>query len=158
MSIATKLIAIIGAPALLAGFILAGSASSSPSVSVGQQYATVKFTAGVIFGTTTYTIDSTSCTLNLTQAGKTVSCMLTGTGGLNNQGKIATANLAITSKKGPISLSLSGLHSCLGVGSGAAVTPSGPIPVVAHTAEWTTAATVIGNIKVYEPGSNVVTC
>lgn len=158
MRLTKRLMAVIGLPALLAGVLLAGSASSSPSISAGARYATVKFSAVAIFGTTTFTVDSTSCTLNLAGGTGLKSCFLSGSGGLDAKGEIDTAHIAITSNKGPITLSLSSLNSCLGVGSGAAVTPSGPVPVVADSTKWATASTVTATIKVYVPGNTKISC
>ncbi len=160
MKLSTRIFAVIGAPALLAGLLLAGSASSAPTVSAGSSFGNVTFTAIGIPGTTTFTITSTSCTLKETGGGAAKSCFLSGAGTYNNQGNIATADVAITSKFGPISLDFTGLHSSCGVASGVAVTKTGPVPVVATLPGPVNpgAGMVSGTIKIWNTGTTTKGC
>jgi len=164
MRVRTRLVAVVAAPVLVAGLMLAGAAGSSPAVTGGSSFGSVKFTAVVIAGTSTVTMTSTSCTISETsvEIGKDDSCFLSGAGGLNNQGNLATANLAVTSSYGPITLSLSGLHSACGTGTGISVPPKGnPVPVVATIAgpvNPSKAGIVSGTIKLFNVGNKAVGC
>jgi len=131
LSFRRRFIAVLAALALLVGLMLAASAGSTPAVSYGPEFGSVSFTAVVIPGTTTFTITSTTCTLHEDGHSGKVACFLSGAGTYNNQGNIATANVAITSSFGPISLAFSHLHSSCSEGTGVAVTKTGPVPVVA---------------------------
>lgn len=164
MRLRTRLIAAAGVPALFAGLLLAGAAGSSPAVTGGSSFGTVRFTAVVIPGASTFTVVSTTCSIS--EAGSVVGendpCFLSGSGGLNNQGNLATANVAITSSYGPISLSLSSLHSACGTGTGVSVPPKGsPVPVVATIAgpvNPNSGGIVTGTIKIFNTGTNAVGC
>ena len=144
------------AVAACGGLALAGSAAATPSIMAGAKVATVTFTANVINGGTTYAIDSTSCTLR-TAAGRSSSCFLSGAGDLTAGGAVKDANIAITGKKGPITLSLTGINNC-GTGSGVDVTTTGPIPVVATTQPWGKGPTVMGTIQIYQTGNRTIFC
>lgn len=161
MKLSRRFLAVVGAPALLAGLMLAGAASSSPTVSAGSQFGSVTFKAVGIPGTTTFTITSTTCSLKETGQGAAVPCFLSGSGTYNNQGNIATANVAITNSFGPISLAMTQLHSSCGVGSGVAVTKPGPVPVVATLAgpvNPDSTGVVSALIKIYNTGNTTTGC
>lgn len=161
MKLSKRFFAVAAVPALLAGLMLAGSASSSPTVSAGSSFGSVTFQAVGIAGTTTFTIESTSCTLKETGGGAAKSCFLTGAGTYNNQGNLATADLSITSKFGPISLDFTGLHSSCATASGVAITKPGPVPVVATLpgpVNPSSSGVVTGTIKIWNVGTTSKGC
>jgi len=162
--LSTRILTVVAVPAVFAGLMLAGAAGSSPAVTGGSSFGSVKFSAVVIEGSSTVTIDSTSCTVTETavKSVKNESCFLSGAGTLNNQGNLATANVAITSSYGPISLSLSTLHSDCGTGTGISVPPKGsPVPVVATIKgplNPNAGGIVSGTIKLFNVGNKAVGC
>jgi hypothetical protein len=177
LKLSSRIFAIIGAPALLAGLMLSGAASSKPAVKApptgGTKFAIVNFTAVVIPGTTTFTIDSTSCDFFGVFFGEVEGdpCFLGGAGTLTNQGQPQTANVAITTPYGPISLSFVGLHSSCATATGLEapnnkhVSPYGtanPFPLVAEMAgplTLTKTGIVSGTICIFLTGTTTpLTC
>jgi hypothetical protein len=161
LKLSKRFLAVVAVPAVLAGLMLAGAASSAPTVMAGTSFGNVTFQAIGIPGTTTFTLESTSCTLKETGGGAAVPCFLSGAGTYNNQGNIATADVAITSKFGPISLDFTGLHSSCAVASGVAITKPGPVPVVATLpgpVNPNSAGVVSGTIKIWNTGTTSKGC
>lgn len=158
MNLTRRFLVGIGALAMMAAVMVGGSAAAS--VQAGNKVATIHFTAVLTPGTTTYAINSTSCTLT-TPNGPTVACSLNGAGTLNAAGtRPATGEWAITTNSGRvITLNLTHLNSC-GTGSGVEVPPSGnPFPVVATVPTLTTShGTVTGTIQVFDVGGRTVFC
>jgi hypothetical protein len=158
MKLAKRIIAVVGAPALLAGFMWAGSASAKPALTGASLPYTVTFTATVITGTSTATLDSTACTLK-GGGGASHSCFL---GGSAVFGDPTTASLAIVGDGpsfGPISLSLTEESSSCGDGT-ALLTSKGPETVNAKATITKVTGTgpsftVKGTIKI---GPNVTGC
>jgi len=146
------------AVAACGGMALAGSASTSPTIDAGPKVASVTFTATVLDGGNTYAINSTKCMITYTTSGEPIKCSLTGAGTLS-EGDIQTAQIAIVSKRGVISLSLGSITTC-GTGSGEDVPNTGnPKAVVAITqSPWGSGSTVMGTIQIYETGTRVITC
>ncbi len=130
MKVVKRIIAVVGAPVLLAGFMLAGSASARPATATGPALPeTATFTAQVITGTDTFTVVSTSCTLT-GNGGHAYACFLSGSGTL---GDPITGNIAITGAKfSPITLALTQETSNCGAGSGIQIESSGPKNVEAR--------------------------
>jgi hypothetical protein len=161
LKLSTRFLAVVAAPAMLAGLMLAGAAGSSPTVLGGSKVATVNFTAQVILGTNTFTIDSTSCTIKGTLVGGgSESCFLSGSGTFTGKNKLDTANIAITDASGPISLSLSGLKNECATGTGVAVVGP-PAPVVATIAGPlvpSKSGVVSGTIVINNTGTKLVGC
>jgi uncharacterized membrane protein len=155
-----RLAAVVGVPALLAGLLLAGSASTTPSVKAGQLEGTIKFTGSVILTGSTFAVDSTSCTIKFPGDPFLAVCFLSGAGDLSNQGKIVSANIAITSSEThPATLSLTDLNATCGIGSGLFVSQGGtPVAAVATSTKWTTGTTVSATIKLYDTGNKTVSC
>ncbi|HEX3426203.1 MAG TPA: hypothetical protein VHT30_08720 [Acidimicrobiales bacterium] len=158
MNLTRRLLVGIGGLALMAAVMVGGSAAAT--VQAGSKVATIHFTAVLTPGTTTYAINSTSCTLT-TPNGRTVACALNGAGTLGPNGNSpATGEWAITTTNGKvITLNLDHLNSC-GTGSGVEVPASGsPFPVVATVPTLTTTGTTAsGTIQVFDVGNRTVTC
>jgi hypothetical protein len=158
MKLAKRIIAVVGAPALLAGFMWAGSASAKPALTGASLPYSVAFTATAITGTSTATVDSTVCTLT-GKGGVNHSCFL---GGAAIFGDPTTASLAITGDGsfGTISLSLTEESSTCGDGT-ALLTSKGPETVNAKatitkvTQTGPNTYTIKGTIKI---GPNVTGC
>lgn len=157
MRLTRRLLGAAVAVAACGGMALAGSASISPTINAGPKVASVTFTATVLDGGNTYAINSTKCMITYTTSGEPIKCSLTGAGTLS--GGIQTAQIAILSNKGVISLSLSSITTC-GTGSGEDVPNSGkPKAVVALTpTPWGTGSTVTSTIQIYETGSRTLYC
>jgi hypothetical protein len=161
LSFCRRMVAVVAAPALLVGLLLAASAGSTPALSYGSEFGSVSFTALVIPGTTTFTITSTTCTLHEDGHSGKVACFLSGAGTYNNQGNIATADVAITSSFGPISLDFPHLHTSCSEGTGVAITKTGPVPVVAiigGPVKANAAGVVTDLIEIYNTGNTSTGC
>lgn len=141
MKLRKRIIAGIGAPLVLAGLLLTGGAAATPAAAIKNAVLpdAIQFTSTVIVGTTTATVNSTSCTLTDSN-GKTFTCRVSGAGSFSSTAMssggdkatwdsiTASANLAITGSFEPITLSVTGNENCLS-GTGTAVTKKGPVAV-----------------------------
>ncbi|HEX3426204.1 MAG TPA: hypothetical protein VHT30_08725 [Acidimicrobiales bacterium] len=162
MKLTRRLLVAIFGLGVIAVAMVAGSAAT-PSIQAGAKVATIHFTATAIPGTTTYTLNSTSCTITTpgSESSVTLPCSLNGAGTLTASGnKLATANLAITTNGGHvITLNLTTLNTC-GTGSGVDVPAKGnPFPVVAINPVLTiSGSTVTGTIQVFKVGNKTVFC
>jgi hypothetical protein len=118
MNLAKRIIAVVGAPALLAGLMLAGSASVTLAIATPKLPDTIKFTDTVILGSTTDSLTSTSCTLT-GAGGSSYPCFMSGTGTED------VSSVSITGNFGPISLQFVGNNCDFGSGvqAGAKVVP-----------------------------------
>jgi hypothetical protein len=134
-----RIIAGIGAPLILAGLLMTGGAAATPAAAIKNAVLpdTVQFTSMVIVGTSTATVNSTSCTLTDSNQ-KSFDCRVSGAGSFSStvmstgdsvwDSISASANLAITGSFEPITLSVTGDENCLS-GAGTAVTKKGPVSV-----------------------------
>ncbi|MDQ1358518.1 MAG: hypothetical protein QOF20_2095 [Acidimicrobiaceae bacterium] len=160
MNVARRIIAVVGAPALLAGVMLAGSAAARPSVSASPLSDTVTYTATVITAGDHFTINSTSCRLHDAGTSGSIPCRVSGAGTLDAQGQPQTADVAITSADGPISLHIVNNYGC-GTGTGIEIDRTGPTPVTAEalvSSSTNTSANMLvvkGTFKVYDGTHNV---
>ena len=162
MKLAKRIIAVVGAPALLAGFVLAGSAGATPALAAPKLPYTVTFTATAIVGTSKATVTSTSCTLKA-GGGNNHSCFLAGSAMIGGD-QPATGNFAITGDGtfGPVSLSLTQASSNCADGTALVILPKGPETVNAKgtitnnvTQTGPNTFTIHGTVKV---GPNVTGC
>ena len=160
MNVAKRIIVVVGAPALLAGVMLAGSAAARPSVSASPLSDTVNYTATVITAGDHFTINSTACRLHDAGTPGTIPCRVSGAGTLDQWGQPVTADIAITSADGPISLHIVNNYGC-GTGTGIEIDRTGPTPVTAEalvSSSTNTSANMLvvkGSIKVYDGTRNV---
>ncbi len=146
--------------------MLAASAGSTPAVSYGPEFGSVSFTAVVIPGTTTFTITSTTCTLHEDGHSGKVACFLSGAGTYNNQGNIATANVAITSSFGPISLAEGHSSACTvhyrSEGTGVAVCKTEPrssvVAIIGGPVKPSAGGVVTDLIDIYNTGNTSTGC
>jgi hypothetical protein len=159
MKLAKRIITVVAAPALLAGIMLAGSASAKPTVASGPKLPfSIAFTVTATVGTTTASVTSTSCTLTAA-GGTTHTCFLAGAASLGVD-EPDTGNFAVTGTGfGPVTVSLTQESSSCGDGTGLVIQPSGPDPVLAKAniskITGTGPYTLKGTLKV---GPNVVGC
>jgi len=147
MKIAKRIITVVGAPALLAGFMLAGSAAATPALAGPSMPYTVTFKADVILANTTASLDSTSCTL--TGSGGTAhKCFL---GGAATIGPPPSGTLSLTSTNGsfqPVTLNLTEETANCADGTALAITPTGTKTVNAK---------LVLNNRVIQTGANTYT-
>jgi hypothetical protein len=165
MKLSKRIITMAGAPVVLAGIMLVGSAAASPAVKPAATPTipyTVTFTADVTTGNSSFAIDSTSCTLTGNN-GKTQPCFLGGAGTL---GPPESGSLSITDTKGdafgPISLNLTQETATCADGTAVVITKNGPVTepakVELHNTVIQTASNMFivkGTIKI---GPNVNSC
>jgi hypothetical protein len=157
MKLAKRIITVVAAPALLAGIMLAGSASARPAVAKGPKLPfSIAFTVTATVGTTTAAVTSTSCVMTA-GGGARFTCFLAGAASL---GDPDTGNFAVTgSGFGPVTVSLTQESDNCADGTGLVIQPSGPDPVLAKAnvskITGTGPYTLRGTLKV---GPDVVGC
>jgi hypothetical protein len=135
MRFARRLLGVLAVPALMAGFMMAGSANAKPAIitTAGPSFPySVSFTATVITGGDTFALYSSACTL--TGGGNNMhSCFLggSGTGFMSSQ---SIANLSITGSGvfGPVAMTITQQSQSCGDGTAVVIKPAGPVTTKAR--------------------------
>jgi hypothetical protein len=166
MSLVKRLLVIVGVPALLAGFMMAGSASAAPTVKSGPSLPyTAHFTATVITGGNSFALYSTSCTLT-GAGGASHPCFLSGavSGTPFNYPGIGNDSFTLTGDSfGTVIMHLTQPDEFCANGQATVITSNGPVSASAK-ATFTPDAihqtgpdtwTIKGTVKV---GPNVSSC